>query len=336
MAKEPRKPASRLKRTVSLRGAVGVAADGDADGVRRRRSEQASIGAREPASRSAWARRPSMRPNWSTRTAPAPAIATAASPTVARSERPTWAASDAGVGLLLLADDRLDRGDGAVGELDLDHEGAEFAQRLLEPDPLFSIRRSRASRSASTISLAPTEPNSLPSSPARWWIVSTVFESRPAASASRSARTLLGPLGRLEAALGFLERARGRRLGQLARDQVVAQVAGGDVDRPGRARRATRRPGAGWPAPSALSDVRQQGDFARPLHRHRELALVTAGKSGDPTAAGLPLVGEEAAQQVQVLVVDGVGVDARVLARPGAIGASPAATACPLKSCLLF
>src|SRR4051812_12451845 len=40
-------------------------------------------------------------------------------------------------GLLLLGDDRLDGGDGAVAELDLDHEGADFAQRLLEPHLAF-------------------------------------------------------------------------------------------------------------------------------------------------------------------------------------------------------
>src|SRR5215218_360604 len=51
-----------------------------------------------------------------------------------------------------------------------------------------SIRRSRASRRASTISFGPTEPNSFPSSPARWWIVRTVFPSSPAASVSRSRR----------------------------------------------------------------------------------------------------------------------------------------------------
>ncbi len=41
----------------------------------------------------------------------------------------------------------------------------------------------------------------------------------------------LRPFGLLAAALGLLEGTRGRRLGELAGDQVVAQVAGGDVDR---------------------------------------------------------------------------------------------------------
>ena len=44
-------------------------------------------------------------------------------------------------------------------------------------------------------------------------------------------RLALGLLGGLAAALGLLERALRRRLGQLARDEVVAQVAGRDVDR---------------------------------------------------------------------------------------------------------
>ena len=99
-------------------------------------------------------RRRSIRPNWSDEHRPEPASATAARPTVARSERahpnrvrararrlilvgvevtPAELPATPTGGLLLLGDDRLDRGDGAVGELDLDHEGADFAQRLLEP-----------------------------------------------------------------------------------------------------------------------------------------------------------------------------------------------------------
>ena len=225
--------------------------------------------------------------------------------------------------LLLLADDRLHRGDGAVGELDLDHEGAELRAAAARAGRVcFSIRRSRASRSASTISLAPTEPNSLPSSPARWWIVSTVLPSRPAASASRSARAFSAFSAASRRRCASSSAPGRRRLGQLARDQVVAQVAGGDVDRLAALAERLDVLRAGSPAPSALSDVGQQGDLARPLHRHRELSLVAAGKSGDAPAAGLPLVGEEAPQQVEVLVVDGLGVDPRVLARPGAVGAA--------------
>ena len=74
-----------------------------------------------------------------------------------------------------------------------------------------SMRRSRASRIASTISLAPTEPKSLPSSPARWWIVSTVLESSEAACSSRSARAFLRLLGSGAAARGSPAPGGGRR-----------------------------------------------------------------------------------------------------------------------------
>ena len=79
--------------------------------------------------------------------------------------------------------------------------------------------------------------------------------------------------------------------------------------------------------PSTLSDVRQERDFARPLHGHRELTLVGAGKAGDAAAAGLPLVGEEAAQQVEILVVDFLGVDPRVFTRTRAVVAATAPSA---------
>jgi hypothetical protein len=78
--------------------------------------------------------------------------------------------------------------------------------------------------------------------------------------------------------------------------------------------------------PSALSDVREQRDLARPFHGHRQLTLVGAGKAGDSTAARLPLVGEETAQKVKVLVVDYFGVDPRVFAGTGAVGATAAPT----------
>ena len=93
------------------------------------------------------------------------------------------------------------------------------------------MRRSRASRIASTISLAPTEPNSLPS-------VARPLVDRQHGLGEQRGRLLfaLGPRllglfgGRL-ASLRLLQRTgRGRR-GQLAGDEVVAQVAGRDVDR---------------------------------------------------------------------------------------------------------
>jgi hypothetical protein len=53
---------------------------------------------------------------------------------------------------------------------------------------------------------------------------------------------------------------------------------------------------------------------------------VGAGKAGDSATARLPLVGEETAQQVQVLVIDYFGVDPRVFAGTGAIGATATPT----------
>ena len=69
---------------------------------------------------------------------------------------------------------------------------------------------------------------------------------------------LLGALGGLGGravegllvALGRGDRALGRRLGELARDQVVAQVALGDVDDRAALRRRSPRPGGGWPGAS--------------------------------------------------------------------------------------
>ena len=134
-------------------------------------------------------------------------------------------------GLLLLGDDRLDPGRGAAGQLDLDHVGADVADRLARGGSSCGRPAGREPRAiASAISLAVTEPNSLPSSPARWWIVSTVFESSAAVSSARSAASRAARSARLAAALGLLEDALGGRLGQLAR-AIVAQVAGRDVDR---------------------------------------------------------------------------------------------------------
>src|ERR1043166_2503896 len=51
-------------------------------------------------------------------------------------------------------------------------------------------------------------------------------------------------------------------------------------------------------------DVRQQGHLTRALHRHRDLALVPAARARDAAVADLPLLGDVAAQLVDVLVVD--------------------------------
>ena len=93
-----------------------------------------------------------------------------------------------------------------------------------------SMRMPRASRIASTMSCDVTEPNRRPSSPAWCVIVSTVLLSSSALSRAFVVASASALLGGLLAALRGGDRALGGGLGQLARDQVVAQVALGDVD----------------------------------------------------------------------------------------------------------
>ena len=156
----------------------------------------------------------------------------------------------------------------------------------------------RASWIASAMSCVVTEPNRRPSSPACWVIVSTVLLSSSALLlAARPTASLRGALLGRGAALGGVEGALGRRLGELARDQVVAQVALGDVDDGpllaerldvleqdrlghrasgprdrGRGRRGRRARGA----PRGLGDVGQQRELARALDGGGDLALVAA------------------------------------------------------------
>src|SRR5204863_8505626 len=54
----------------------------------------------------------------------------------------------------------------------------------------------------------------------------------------------------------------------------------------------------------ALGDVREQRNLARPLHGGRDLHLVPAARARDAAAADLALLGDVAAQLVDVLVVD--------------------------------
>src|SRR5829696_2394346 len=53
-----------------------------------------------------------------------------------------------------------------------------------------------------------------------------------------------------------------------------------------------------------VRDVRQERHFARPLDRHRHLALVAAAGPGDPARAHLALLRDVAPELVVVLVVD--------------------------------
>ena len=90
--------------------------------------------------------------------------------------------------------------------------------------------RPRASLIAVAMSWAVTEPNRRPSAPACWGIVSTVRLSRLTFSSAfsialRAARSAASWRWRIASTAPLR-----RRLGELARHQVVAQVALGDVD----------------------------------------------------------------------------------------------------------
>src|SRR5215213_1697768 len=79
-----------------------------------------------------------------------------------------------------------------------------------------------------------------------------------------------------------------------------------------------------WAIDLAFAHVRQQRDLASPFDGEGQLALVAAGEPGDPAGADLAAVGDEALERVQVLVVDVVDVDPRVLARAEAVARAAA------------
>ena len=107
-------------------------------------------------------------------------------------------------GLLRLGDDRLHLRGGPAADLDLDHEGPGLADRLLEADLLPVHLEPAGGWIASAISAEVTEPKSLPSSPARWLIVRTVFPSRRGGLVGALGRLLLGGRGALASPPGLL------------------------------------------------------------------------------------------------------------------------------------
>ena len=153
-----------------------------------------------------------------------------------------------------------------------------------------------------------------------------LVEQLGAARAARLDGLLRGALLGRGAALGRVDGALRRRLGELARDQVVAQVALGDVDdgallaerldvleqdRLGHRASAPRARGTPPPRPPrsgrssrASLDVGQQRELARALDRRGDLVLVAAAGAADPARADLAALGDEPAQRRDVLVVD--------------------------------
>src|SRR5690606_5410240 len=81
----------------------------------------------------------------------------------------------------------------------------------------------------------------------------------------------------------------------------------------------------GWPAPLPLTHVREEGHFTGALHGDAQLGLMLAGQAGDSTRPGLALVGDEPAQQRQVLVIEVLSRNLGVLARTNPLAeAAPA------------
>src|SRR5256885_10375785 len=79
--------------------------------------------------------------------------------------------------------------------------------------------------------------------------------------------------------------------------------------------------------PSVLIGVGQQRQKARPLDRHRELALIEGFRAGDAARNDLARLGDIALQGGEILVVDRLhpfGGEAAELAAPRETAAAPA------------
>src|SRR4051812_38257079 len=239
-------------------------------------------------------------------------------------------------GLVLLDDHGLDGRDDAVLDLDLDHARPDGADRLLEVDLAAVdrdaaglldrvddvLRRDRAEQAA---------------------VVARLVRDRQHGAVQRLGGLARGGRRLGEGALGGLlalgrggDGALGRRRRDLARDQVVAQVALRDVDdRPAGAEllvvlqedrfrhlrylavaiaAAATTAAFALVAAGALADVREQRELTRALDRRRDLVLMPAARARDPARPDLAAVGDELAQGGDVLVVDELHLVAAVLA----------------------
>ena len=109
-------------------------------------------------------------------------------------------------------------------------------------------------------------------------------------------------LRRLDAALRLGDRRRRRGLRELARDEVVAQVARRDVDHGAALSERARLLGAGSPGPRdrlAVGHVREQAQLAGALDGACELRLVAAAGAGDARRADLALVADRAPERTR-------------------------------------
>src|ERR1700710_676318 len=134
-------------------------------------------------------------------------------------------------GSAFLSDDRLHRGDGAIGELDLDHMGADLADRLLEADlaPVDAQVTGVLDRVGDLLGPDGAEELAV--------LAGTLVNRQDGLGEQRGCLLFtlgagfLGLFGRGLALLRLLQRSGRRRGRKLAGDQVVAQVAGRYVDR---------------------------------------------------------------------------------------------------------
>ena len=169
-----------------------------------------------------------------------------------------------GAAAALRGDDHgLDGRGHVVGDLDDDHVGPGVADRVLEVD--LAAVDADAARVADRVGdvLRGDRAEQPP-------VVARLLRDRQDGAseqrgvlAAPAPRPPDSPARRLATARGRLDRARRGGLGQLAGQQVVAQVARRRRRRPRRARRASPRPEAGLPAASLLACLSRQRSRSR-------------------------------------------------------------------------
>src|SRR3954454_7952113 len=273
--------------------------------------------------------------------------------------------------LLLLDDHRLDGRDDAVGDLDLDHARANRLDRLAQTDVVAVDRQAAGLLDRVGDVLGRDGAEQAP-------VLAGLVRDREHGLVEQL-RTLLRlrlgvgdrALSGLPAALRRVDRALGRGLGQLARDQEVAEVALRDVDdraaltellhvleqnRLGHDRClplavavavtiAVTARAALVARLAGVADVGQQRELTRPLDRRGDLVLVPPARSGDAARADLAAIRDELPERVDVLVVDELDLVAAVLAGLAASAAGtslaitparrPAALLCHVRKPLL-
>src|SRR3954468_3624701 len=256
--------------------------------------------------------------------------------------------------LLVFDDHGLDGCDNTRRDLDFDHARADRLDRFAEPDvvPIDREAAGLLNRVGDVLSRHGAE-----QAP----VLARLVGDRQDGLVEQL-RALLGlalgvgdrALRGLPAPLRGLDRALGGGLGQLARDQVVAQVALRDVDdlaalaellhvlgQDGLGHGGGLAVAVTIAAPAAIlavvpglagvADVRQQRELARPLHGRGDLVLMPPTGSGDAARTNLAAIRDELPERVDVLVVDELDLVAAVLAGLAAPAAGTALAISPAR-----